>query len=368
MNTINTTAKKVLRVPELANLLRESIEKQQIPGDTPMDSTRKLANKYGVSPVTANRAINELVNQRVLYRVPGKGTFVTKSRSWCSTGARIGYYPYQGYNVHSKDYYLGIGRFYQLMGNLLKQHEYDISMISDIEKNDVSILRRTLESTDALMLNKDFITPKTLPILCSYPRLIILMDSPTVSDNPFHQVVPNPFDGFRKAADHFAGLGVKEVVITGVSDTETHRYRRKLFRHVMTTFHPEIILLDDLTHEFKIYDYGEECGRQLGCEYLKLPKRPAIFSVSDYLSFGLLEVLDEAGLRHGEDYKLISYDNLEDMGICPFGKPVLTTVEYPYNLLADELIKLLAELLAEPVSTNKIIRVPADKFIIRSTA
>ena len=63
---------KRLRVPDLANLLREMIEEQQFPGDAPMDSTRRLAARYGVSPVTANRAINELVNKRILYRVPGK--------------------------------------------------------------------------------------------------------------------------------------------------------------------------------------------------------------------------------------------------------------------------------------------------------
>ena len=34
---------KRLRVPDLANLLREMIEKQQFPGDAPMDSTRRLA-------------------------------------------------------------------------------------------------------------------------------------------------------------------------------------------------------------------------------------------------------------------------------------------------------------------------------------
>lgn len=368
MRNLETTEKKMLRVPELANLLRETIEKQQTPGGTPIDSTRKLADRYGVSPVTANRAINELVDRQVLYRVPGKGTFVSRSRSWRNSGARIGFYPYQGYKQHTKDYYLGIGQFYQTMSNLLKQNGYDISMISDIEKNDTSILRRTLESADALMLNKEFVTRATLPLLCAYPRLVILMDSPMVSDNPFHQVVPDPFRGFRKAADHFAALGVKEAVIAGISDTETHQFRRKLFRHVMTMFHPEITLREDLVHPYRVHDYGEECGKVIGRKYLELPDRPAIFSVSDYLSFGIMKVLMDAGLQPGRDFKLISYDNLEASGICPFGEPLLTTVEYPYQQLGNELIRLLGETLAAPTDNIRIVRVPADKLIIRSTA
>ncbi len=368
MNPVDANNQKILRVPELVNLLRSTIEQKQIPGDTPMDSTRKLASKYGVSPVTANRAINELVKQKVLYRVPAKGTFVSKSRSWHHPGARIGYYPYQGFNVHSKEYHLGIGHFYQMMSNFLKQSGYDISMITNIEKDDLSILRRTLDSTDALLLNKEFINRETLPLLCAYPRLIILMDSPMVSDNPFHQVVPDPFKGFWKAADYFAETGVKEVVITGVQDTETHQFRRKLFRHVMKTFHPEIILHDDLTYECQEYDYGEKCGRAIGGKYLKLSSRPAIFSVSDYVSFGILEVLENAGLQAGRDFKLISYDNLEALGVSPYKEPRLTTIEHPHEQLCRELINLLSDLLTNPVSNYRIVRVPAQKLIKRATA
>ncbi len=368
MNTIELNDKKVLRVPELANLLRDNIEKQQIAGDTPMDSTRKLADKYGVSPVTANRAINELVSQKVLYRVPGKGTFVSKSRSWRSTGARIGFYPYQGYNTHNRDYYLQIGLHYQVTCNLLKQNGYDISIISDVEKNDLSILKRTLNTVDALILNKEFITPATLPLLCSYPCPIILIDFPVVSDIPFHQVVADSFRGFKQAADHFAGLGVKEVVIAGIANTDTHKSRRRLFRRVMEIFHPEIILHEDLTYNMMINSYDEECGKRIAAKYLKLPERPAIFSASDYISFGIMEVLEKEGLRASEDFKLISYDNLEAKGFSPYSEPRLTTVDYPYEQLAEELVILLSELLAKPVSNTKIIRVPSDKIIIRTTA
>lgn len=368
MAPMETSDKKILRVPELAGLLRGMIETRRIPGDAPMDSTRKLAERYGVSPLTANRAINELVEQQVLYRVPGKGTFVSRNRTWRSQGARIGFYPYQGYNLNTRDYYLGMGAFSRTMSDLLKKNGYEISMISDVEKNDISILERTLESIDALMLNKEFITRATLPLLASHRNLVIVMDSSLVSDYPFHQVVPDLFDGFRKAADHFAALGVREVVIAGISDTEAHCHRRQQFRRIMELFHPEITLLGDLTHPFIVNDYGEECGRAIARRYLELPGRPAIFSVSDYLSFGLVEVLLKNKLQPGGDYRLISYDNLEGLGILPFGEPILTTIEHPYEKLGRELVDLLAELLAHPTTTGRVLRVPADTFIIRTTS
>ncbi len=361
-----TTSRKIIRVPELANLLREMIEKEQIPNGAPIDSTRKLADRYGVSPVTANRAINELVDQKVLYRVPGKGTFIYRNRSWRNTGARIGFYPYQGYKQHTKDFYLGIGLFYQTLGNMLKKNGYNVSMISNIEKEDLDILQKTIESTDALMLNKDFLNNRNISLLCSYSRPLILVDGYTVLDFPFHQVIPDPFNGYRKAVDHLASLGVKKILIAGVTNTETHRARRASLHHIIQMFHPEISFAD-FTQDHIYADFGQECGRILGRKYLQMADRPAIFSVCDYISFGMLEVLTEAGLKPGRDFKLVSYDNLEGNGICPFGEPVLTTVQYPYRKIEEELMKLLEDVLTSPEGHVKIIKVPAEELIIRST-
>ena len=358
---------KKLRVPELVCLLRETIDKQHLAGDAPMDSTRKIASRYGVSPVTANRAINELVSQKVLYRVPGKGTFISANRSWRSLGARICIYPYQG-NTNSRNCDPLLDLCYQTIFNLLKQNGYDISIISDIEKNDPRILKRTMQSADALILNREFITQETLPLLCSYPGPVVVLDSPFVSENPFHQIVADFFPGFRKAADYFADLGVKELVIAGISDTQTHQFRRRLFRRIMETFHPEIRLLEDLTSNYVPYNCGDVCGKRIATEYLKLESRPGIFSVSDYISCGILDALESTGLTAGKDFKLISLDNLEGRGIGPYPEPRLTTIEYPKVPLCEELIAMLSRLLSSHTSHTEIIRVPADSLIIRSTA
>jgi len=60
--------------------LRELIDSGQLrPGDR-LSSERELSNQYGVSGITVKRAILDLVRDGLLYRVPGKGTFVPQPK------------------------------------------------------------------------------------------------------------------------------------------------------------------------------------------------------------------------------------------------------------------------------------------------
>lgn len=60
--------------------LRELIGAGQLkPGDR-ISSERELCMQYGVSSITVKRAVLDLVRDGLLYRVPGKGTFVSQPK------------------------------------------------------------------------------------------------------------------------------------------------------------------------------------------------------------------------------------------------------------------------------------------------
>lgn len=63
---------------QLKNALRDLIEKGNYkPGDL-MPSEYQLAEEYQVSRITVKRAVTDLVREGLLYRIQGKGTFVSK--------------------------------------------------------------------------------------------------------------------------------------------------------------------------------------------------------------------------------------------------------------------------------------------------
>src|SRR5690625_2678404 len=65
----------------LANSLREQILTDTFGSNDPLPTEQALTQKHGLSRQTVRRAYLELVSEGLVYRVPGRGTFVTPSAS-----------------------------------------------------------------------------------------------------------------------------------------------------------------------------------------------------------------------------------------------------------------------------------------------
>lgn len=61
----------------LARALRDAIRAGEFADGTPLPTEKDLAAGYGVSRTTVRRAMQDLVAERVIYRVAGRGTFPT---------------------------------------------------------------------------------------------------------------------------------------------------------------------------------------------------------------------------------------------------------------------------------------------------
>lgn len=65
---------------QLEEYIKQLIESEQlVPGDI-LPSEREYSVKFGISRMTVRQAITNLVNDRYLYRVKGKGTFVMEKK------------------------------------------------------------------------------------------------------------------------------------------------------------------------------------------------------------------------------------------------------------------------------------------------
>lgn len=65
---------------QIADLLREKIEKEEYKFGQFIPSERELATKYGVNRLTLRKAISLLSNEGLLISKPGKGTYVNRPR------------------------------------------------------------------------------------------------------------------------------------------------------------------------------------------------------------------------------------------------------------------------------------------------
>lgn len=63
---------------QIADIIKNNIENGNLKPHDPVISENKISQKYEVTRLTARRAIDSLVNEGLLYRIRGKGTFVAE--------------------------------------------------------------------------------------------------------------------------------------------------------------------------------------------------------------------------------------------------------------------------------------------------
>lgn len=65
---------------QLREILLDLIESDELPIGAAIPSERDLCQRYGLSRMTVRQAVDHLVSEGRLYRVPGKGTFVARPK------------------------------------------------------------------------------------------------------------------------------------------------------------------------------------------------------------------------------------------------------------------------------------------------
>lgn len=61
---------------QVANIIREQIQSGKLPAGRRVPSENTLAQEYGIARGTAKKALDSLVNEGLVRRVQGRGTFV----------------------------------------------------------------------------------------------------------------------------------------------------------------------------------------------------------------------------------------------------------------------------------------------------
>jgi DNA-binding LacI/PurR family transcriptional regulator len=335
-----------------------------------LPTAEDLAERHKVSAITVRRAMRNLSDAGALRRVPGKGTFVSDLIKNQTRAVKIGIMSYlppaifadpaAGANQAAKDIF---NSFYGPAEQFFNSKNCAVHHLPFSAFNDNKRLVRETSTLDGLFVSAAFIDNRFSAELLKLGKPVVVVQHSVPFDEPFHQVIPDFTEPMLKIAWAMIRSEKKIILISrpGIQEKED-LFLKALGKCGVSASGVRI------ENQINIpADIGQMTGYRIGQKILREEKNTAVFSTSDFISFGLINAFDDAGLKRGE-IPLVSIDDLEGDGILPFGAPFLTTIKAPRRRISE----LAAELLFDSVSARRndvssVLRVKTELTVRESS-
>jgi len=342
-------------LPKYLQLKRE-IESQIFSGriapDEQLPSEHEMARKFGVSRQTVRQAIGELVQEGLLYRIQGKGTFCAKAN-----GRKRSDMPVVGIMttyiseyifpaiVRGAEKVLSEKGYRLLLFNTDNNKDKERECLEMIMKHPVSGL--IAEPTKSAVGNPNLsgylvLQGQSVPIVminARYPEL----ECPSVQ-------LDDEAGGF-KATVHLIELGHRR--IAGFFKTDDLQGVNRLKGFLRAHFErrisvdPELIVRYDTEGKF-------DTPLKEAARLLARKERPTAFiCYNDELAVRMLDVVRDAGLSVPDDLSLVGYD---DSFLATATEVKLTTIVHPQARMGEQAADMLL----------KMIEQPRDLHVVRS--
>ena len=343
------------KTSELAERLQEELLAERLPADAPVMSVRELARHFSVSPVTANRILNLLVENDVLYRVPQSGTFVKHDPPVIPLIAYAGLVP-----DPTKDDPIKTAAANQLLEHFTELGiEPRFIPYHTLQRR--VLAERRLKDANGLLIDVSFIDPDTIGVLWDYPgRIVVTGNCYVFEDLACSQVIPDFTDPMLEFDRIYPFAGYDRIIIVRAAHRNSCATEKSI-RNILARLEvPErrietvsFDVIGTIQPYLKAFRHFSQYGR---------PDNTLILSMSEYFSQGIREAF--SGKAAMPD--ILSIDNLEGYVKPTDGKPYFTSIDRQQALIDCKALDLLLRQLEEPDGELPIIRIPA-KLILRSS-
>ncbi|MBN1500023.1 MAG: GntR family transcriptional regulator [Spirochaetes bacterium] len=329
--------------------LTEKIKKmkagERLPGE------RELARIFGFSYMTIRRAVEDLVEDKSLYRIPRKGTFVSNPRNNDVTTGNIGFYLYEKlkHGISSPYYSL----VFKAIQKEFSAHGYNLIFFTDPKSVNLDNLDGVVATAFSVMRQELLELSSKKPVIMT-DNDVVGLDIPAV-------VVDN-YNSTYTAIEYAISTGHKIIgYIHGILDYSVGVKRLAGYTTALDNY--GIARDDSLLYQG---DYEYSSGYEASGYFLSLQNRPTfIHCANDLMAMGLIKGFIEAGIRVPEDISVSGFDNI---GPASTFHPSITTMAVDFDRIARETVKLMiAEIKNENVNFKKLI-IPASLIIRESSA
>ncbi|MDN3495728.1 substrate-binding domain-containing protein [Planococcus sp. APC 4015] len=224
------------------------------------------------------------------------------------------------------------------------------------------IERLAARGTDGVVLVVSELDPSARDELSRLHVPVVVIDPVGTDTDAYATVSATDWVGGREATEHLLALGHRRIgYITGPMNLECHQDR--LDGYISALGRNKLPRDTSLVREGDSLTAG---GERLGGELLDLADRPtAIISGSDEQAYGVYLAARARRLRIPEDLSVVGFD---DVDLCRWVTPQLTTVRQPLANMASEATRLLLALARGENLASTQVRLASELIVRDSTA
>ncbi|MHC4716230.1 MAG: GntR family transcriptional regulator [Planctomycetota bacterium] len=352
----NTNVEKDSTVPrylQVKTLLKREILKGNLAGKIP--SERTMARQFEVSYLTVRRAIGELVEEGLLYREHGRGTFVPEVGTISRKTQSIGFVFPEGRLGIAHPFF---ARVFSGLERECRKNNYTFFLTTDpgdLLPMEISPrLRSPIRRIDGI-ISAQLEDPENSRIFeaSRYVPVVLLDEVAEGADVPC--VVIDNVGGAREAVGHLLSLGHRRI---GHIAGHLHRVggQERLAGYLEALAEVGIERDDSIIAEGRFgFDHSLEAAEAL----LSAPKPPtAIFCADDISAIAAMRAAYERGMRVPEDLSLVGFNDLGEAQRC---WPALTTMAVDKEEMgrtAFRMLKIMIDSGADGLRVRKMV-IPA---------
>ena len=335
------------------NRIREDISTGQIVDQLPGE--RELAKDLNISYMTIRKAIDNLVRDGVLYRIPTKGTFVNINGSVKPVTRNIGFFLDDNVQESISSPYFSL--VFKALAKEAVKKEYHLIFFPDFDDLDPAM---SINKVDGIIINYSSRLEYKLLAMKKYIPIVLIGSS--AADKSLPSIIIDNFNGIVDAMDYLWNLGHSRIgFITGLLDSAVGKDR--LQGYVSSLHKYGIPEENDLIYEG---DYSYDSGAKGAEHMLSLASPPsALVCSNDSMAIGAIRAIHETGLEVPRDISVVGFD---DIVVASQIYPPLTTVAAPIGDMAASSINMLISLIDGVVPAIKHVALSAHLVIRESCA
>jgi len=343
-----TTPKYVL----VEDYIRQQIKKNRFSDKLPGE--RSLAADLGFSYMTVRKAVENLVNEGLLYKIPTKGTFIADQKANKIKTRTIGYF------LDSRIAGGLSSPYYSMIFNAIEKQAtrqgYSLVYFSDSSDSNLQMILQKLDGVIA----SSFLRIENLIQQMKAIVPVVAIDN-SAADKTIPSVIIDNFNAQIQSVDYLCSLGHQHIgFMTGLEDSDVGKNRYEGYKSGLIKQGIEV----DPALVFRgNYTFGSGVS---GAQYfLELEQRPsAIICANDSMALGAISKLHQEGLEVPAHMSIVGFD---DIDIARQITPPLTTVSVPIDEIASCAFNMLASLIEGRTLENRHVALEAH-LVARGTS